>query len=396
MQLILDIGQLMMENGASSKRVVRDMLRAAAYLGIYWENVQIHITYSTIMINVDDGVTSETMFRKCYKHGVNMMTTLLANQLSWDALTSNESYLIYRNQMMTIQQMARKRLYPQWLTLFCIGIAASAFFATATAYLTLYIPGPPCSWLPVVACALTLIPGVPLINCVDDFLSNYLNSGMTRFTQTILVMTAMTFGLSAIAVMTSVPNFTGVRIAPESLYIAQALAAAMAAAGFCVMFNIPKRYIPLACLGAIITVDMRNILMVDFGTGMATASFIGAATLSLFLLIVARNLHAPVFVLTTPAIIPLIPGVLLYRFLFAVIRIHTLTTDEFMFAMQNGVEAALVILGIALGATLPDVIAHQFIDRSKRERLRKILEERDGQEAVIEDAANLDRASERR
>ena len=57
MQLILDIGQLMMENGASSKRVVRDMLRAAAYLGIYWENVQIHITYSTIMINVDDGVT---------------------------------------------------------------------------------------------------------------------------------------------------------------------------------------------------------------------------------------------------------------------------------------------------------------------------------------------------
>ena len=272
MQLILDIGQLMMENGASSKRVVRDMLRAAAYLGIYWENVQIHITYSTIMINVDDGVTSETMFRKCYKHGVNMMTTLLANQLSWDALKSNESYLIYRNQMMTIQQMARKRLYPQWLTLFCIGmassafcllfgghwyealytfiaavvgayvktlcerfgvniyigIAASAFFATATAYLTLYIPGPPCSWLPVVACALTLIPGVPLINCVDDFLSNYLNSGMTRFTQTILVMTAMTFGLSAVAVMTSVPNFTGVRIAPESLYIAQALAAAMA------------------------------------------------------------------------------------------------------------------------------------------------------------------------
>ena len=127
MQLILDIGQLMMENGASSKRVVRDMLRAAAYLGIYWENVQIHITYSTIMINVDDGVTSETMFRKCYKHGVNMMTTLLANQLSWDALKSNESYLIYRNQMMTIQQMARKRLYPQWLTLFCIGMASSAF-----------------------------------------------------------------------------------------------------------------------------------------------------------------------------------------------------------------------------------------------------------------------------
>lgn len=50
MTLILDTGQLMMESGAGSKRIVRDMLRTAACLGIYWEDVQIHITYSTIMI----------------------------------------------------------------------------------------------------------------------------------------------------------------------------------------------------------------------------------------------------------------------------------------------------------------------------------------------------------
>ena len=50
MTLILDTGQLMMESGAGSKRIVRDMLRTAACLGIYWEDVQIHITYSTIMV----------------------------------------------------------------------------------------------------------------------------------------------------------------------------------------------------------------------------------------------------------------------------------------------------------------------------------------------------------
>ena len=44
MTLILDTGQLMMESGAGSKRIVRDMLRTAACLGIYWEDVQIHIT----------------------------------------------------------------------------------------------------------------------------------------------------------------------------------------------------------------------------------------------------------------------------------------------------------------------------------------------------------------
>lgn len=39
MTLILDTGQLMMESGAGSKRIVRDMLRTAACLGIYWEDV---------------------------------------------------------------------------------------------------------------------------------------------------------------------------------------------------------------------------------------------------------------------------------------------------------------------------------------------------------------------
>lgn len=86
MTLILDTGQLMMESGAGSKRIVRDMLRTAACLGIYWEDVQIHITYSTIMINVDDGEKAYTMFRKCYRHGINMTALLQTSEASWEAL----------------------------------------------------------------------------------------------------------------------------------------------------------------------------------------------------------------------------------------------------------------------------------------------------------------------
>lgn len=33
MEMILDVGQLLMESGDDSKSIVRDMLRAAAYLG---------------------------------------------------------------------------------------------------------------------------------------------------------------------------------------------------------------------------------------------------------------------------------------------------------------------------------------------------------------------------
>lgn len=87
MKLILDTGQLLMENGSGSKRIVRDMLETAAYLGIYWQDVQIHLTYSTIMINVDDGKTTHTMFRKCYRHGINMTAVLQASRASRNAST---------------------------------------------------------------------------------------------------------------------------------------------------------------------------------------------------------------------------------------------------------------------------------------------------------------------
>ena len=439
MKLILDTGQLMMESGAGSKRIVRDMLRSAACLGIYWEDVQIHITYSTIMINVDDGEKAYTMFRKCYRHGVNMTTILQTSETSWDALYHNDSYETFKSRLQYIRANAQNRMYPEWMVILAIGLASaafclifgghgaealytmlaavigavakylctrlevngyvtiafSAFAATLTAWFTMYLPGAISPFLPIVACALTLIPGIPLINGVDDFLNNYLTSGMTRITHTLLIMLAMTFGIAGAVSITNVPSFTAVNIAPERLYMAQALAAAMAALGFSIMFNVPKRYILAACMGAVLTVDTRNILMVDFHLSMASASFFGAALLSLFYFIASKYFHAPVFVVTIPAIIPLIPGVLLYRFLFAMIDIHNLNTAELFSAFQTGVEAMLILLGISLGATLPDALAHQWIERSRRKNLQKLLERRDGPGADVKDAADLDKASGR-
>lgn len=438
-KLILDIGQLMMENGADSKQIVRDMLRCAAYLGIYWEQIQIHITYFTIMISVDEEEKTITMFRKCYRHGVNMNTILQVSRLSWRALQNNEPYGMLREHLQEIRQNAEKRLYSPAMTFcaiglasaaFCLlfggawyeaiytffaavigavvrsfcernmingylGIAASAFASTFTVYFSMYLPGNASPWLPVVACALTLIPGIPLINSVDDFLNNYISSGMTRVTHTILIMFAMTFGIAASVSITQVPSFTQVNILPESLFISQAVAAALAAAGFAVMFNIPRRFIAAACMGAIITVDVRNILMVDFGMGIAFASFLGAATLSVLLFSLAYKFHEPVFVVIIPSVIALLPGVLLYRFLFGIIVISSQTAETFLMTVRDGVTAMLVLLGLAIGAALPEVLGHRYIERSKEKRLRRLLVRKDSAVARYKDAADLDQASNR-
>ncbi len=436
MKLILDTGQLMLENGSSTKRVIRDMLRTAAYLGIYWQDVLIHTTYSTIMINVTDGEHSYTMFRKCFRHGVNMETVLKTSRMSWSALANRIPLETFSGSMDYLVRHSDERLYPEWLVILAIGlassafctifggnfydglytmlaamigaivkfgcaklemngyivIAASAFASTLAAFYSTYLPGHHSAFLPMAACALTLVPGVPLINAVDDFLNNYLIYGMCRITHTLLILLAMTMGIAGAVAMTDVPSFTEVQVAPESLYLAQAMAAALGSACFSILFNVPKRYIFLACLGAIITVDARNFLMVEYQMSMAGASFFGAALLSLVYFSMSRYLHAPIFILNIPAIIPLIPGVLLYRFLFGLINIHNMDLLSLLMALQSGMEAVLTLIGISVGALLPDVIGHQYIDRKRRKSLQKVLGGR-GIDASLKDAANLDRGT---
>ena len=71
-ELLLTVGQLLMENGADTSQIVRDMKRVAAYMGISLDKFHLHIMYTTLMLNISDEHHSHTSFRKCVKHGVNM------------------------------------------------------------------------------------------------------------------------------------------------------------------------------------------------------------------------------------------------------------------------------------------------------------------------------------
>ena len=54
LHLLLRTGQLLMESGADSDRTVRDMTRAAAFMGIPKEKLHLHVMYTTLMLNVND------------------------------------------------------------------------------------------------------------------------------------------------------------------------------------------------------------------------------------------------------------------------------------------------------------------------------------------------------
>ncbi len=418
MHLLLQTGQMLMESGADTNRIVRDMKRVAAYMGIPKRKIHLHIMYTTIMLNISDGNHSYTQFRKCRQHRVNMTVISALIKLSWHALEQNYTLDEYEAELMRIRKL--KRNYSPLLSVlgaglacggFCklfgcdwaaffwtavcasggfwvrslcnkwgvnpyAGISIAAFVATFLAYLTQFVSESATPWYPMIACSLFIIPGIPLINAVDDMLNNYISAGTTRSVNTLLIVASMTFGIIIAIRIANVADFTTLNVVPDSIYLSHAIFAAIAAAGFSIIFNVPPRLLVATVIGGIISVCLRNFFSFELGMSQVAGSFIGAVVVGLITMKVTHWLDTSAYVLSIPSIIPLIPGVLLYRLLFAIINIKELDTAALLAAIQNGVTAILIIISVAVGITIPNLIAHRYLDKTKDEYIEELIEER--------------------
>ena len=414
LHLLLHTGQLLMENGADSDRTVRDMMRAAAYMGIPKDQIHQHVMYTTLMLNVNDDEHTYTEFRKCHKHGVNMTTLTAISKLTWRALEKDYTLAEYERQLQHIEQAGP--VYAPWqmalgagvacggfcmlfggswldflMTAICawIGfwvrrccmiwgfhpyarIAIAAFCATMAAWSMQFVTGS-IAWYPIIACTLFMVPGIPLINAIDDLLNNFIVSGMTRAMNTLLIVGAMTFGI-AIAVRTGgISDFTTVGLQPGNFYLSLMAAAAIASMGFSVIFNLPRRLLPLIGLGGIIAVTTRNIFVMELGFSQAAGSCLGAGVVGVLALKVVHIVHVPNIILTIPSAIPMVPGVLLYRLLFAMLNIQTVSAEQLMVGLRSGVTAIIVIIAIAIGVTIPSIFMERFIAKRRERELERLL-----------------------
>ena len=418
MHLLLQVGKALMESGADTDRTVRDMRRAAAYMGIPQERIHQHTMYTTLMLNVNDDQHSYTEFCKCKNHGVNMTTLSAVSKLTWKALARNYTLESFERHLLRIHGIPRDYTVGQtalgagaacggFAVLFggslldflltavcaCFGfyvrrlcnayafnqyaaIAITAFAATMLAWAAQFPLGE-LHWYPLIACPLFLVPGIPLINAIDDFLNNFIVSGLTRAIHTLLVVGSMTFGIVLAIRLGNVADFTEVSLSPHSLYFAQAIAAAISAMGFSIIFNVPRRLLPVVGVGGVITVMLRNFCVMELGTSQAFGSFLGAAVVGVMALKAIHVFHTPNVVLTIPSAIPMIPGVLLYRLLFVLLNISTITPAALLDGLRSGVEAIIIIIGIAVGVAIPNIFNHRHIETVKQKRVARLLALRD-------------------
>lgn len=246
--LLLWTGQLLMQSGADSNRLERNLRRVTQFMGIKLEKMHMHITYTTLMITVSEGKKSFTKSQKCTRHAVNMTVISAISRLS--VKVTREAYTIneYRSEIERISKITHH--YSRWFTIVAIGfgcgafcqllggdwassgfavvasatalfvrqelfkrkinlymtVAASAFTATLISGLLAYTRWSIDPHFALLSSVLFLIPGVPLINSLDDMVDGYTMVGLTRAIIGSMVVGAIAFGMIMAMNILSIEN----------------------------------------------------------------------------------------------------------------------------------------------------------------------------------------------
>lgn len=441
LDLLLRTGKILVESSADTSRIMRNMKRTAAYLGLNEEQLHIHITYNMLMVNLSDGTHSFSKFQRCDKHGIEMHAISDISKLSWSAIKEDYSLDRYEEELNKIA--TRKRSYTHWQVAiaagfacggFCIqfgcdwsaffyasiaaalgfrlrvklneigsnmyaNIAVAAFVATILAWLlgtfassNFVASLPPLLsnvlhtntlWHPLMACTLFLVPGVPIINFVNDVLDNNIEVGIIRGINTILIVTAMAFGIVLAIRVCGIDNFVKtLSMTPHHDYWEYAVAAAISAMGFATIYNFPPKHLWILALGGIVAVCTRNYVNLGESTnnigldlGPVIGSLVGASLVSIIYIKVVHWVHLPHQCLSIPTVIPMVPGVLMYRCLFALLDMHGVV-GELTKAMTNGMTASLIVLCVAIGVAIPNIFARKWIAPNRQRKLKRMIEER--------------------
>lgn len=103
LDLLLRTGKILVESAADTNRIVRNMNRVAAYLGLPEENLHIDVTYTMLVVNLSDESHSYSKFQKCEKHGINMTAISEISKLSWRAIEEDYSLDRYEEELEKIK-----------------------------------------------------------------------------------------------------------------------------------------------------------------------------------------------------------------------------------------------------------------------------------------------------
>jgi uncharacterized membrane protein YjjP (DUF1212 family) len=394
--LALQVGRLLMLNGADTEQAQNAVLRFAAAFGC---EANLLVTYEALLVTLVAGDHFRTKIgHRLPGMNVGMRAVQAVGDVVEDAATARLSPAEAGRRLDAIEHAPPA--YPRWLVMAALGVTSASlsrlFGGDWGAFVVAGVAGALATWprlelgarranpvlaafavallggviggigvrlgataspaLCLVAPCMVLVPGVPLINGVRDLIRNHVTLGLSRLGFAGLVVSAIALGLFAATAL------TGVRIpvAGQTLVIGaaqDAVFSALAAAGFALLFGVPAR-MAWACAICGVASHTLRVGLFDFGVDLISGTLLGALAAGLLAMAFARRFHAPAVAFAFPGVVPLVPGAYAFRAFIGGLEIAHGATDPSLVAdtFSLVLTATLMVAGIAVGIAAPALL----------------------------------------
>lgn len=140
---------------------------------------------------------------------------------------------------------------------------------------------------------------------------------------------------------------------------------ALAAMGFALLFNVPRKTLVYCMIGGAVGHALRTFIVLQFVTPIEVATLISATFVGFWAKWCAFHLKTPSMIFAVSGVIPMVPGVFAYQTMIGILQIILVSSDTVPQIMTdvvvNGVRTALILAAIAVGIVSPTL----FFQRQK-------------------------------
>lgn len=86
LDLLVKTGVMLMSSNADCPRIMRNMKRCEAYLGLPDEYIHIFLNYNIIMVNLSDGTHSFSKYQRVDSHCIEFTVISKVSKMLWTAI----------------------------------------------------------------------------------------------------------------------------------------------------------------------------------------------------------------------------------------------------------------------------------------------------------------------
>lgn len=398
LDLCLRIGEVLLSSGAGAADVTATMQSVAGHLGLRHPEIDVTFTSLSMSYQLSPEAPPILLIRNIKQRDIDYADLTQVDQLVKDLLEDRLDLYLARSRMATIVSTAPP--WPRWSVTVAWGVMCAsvgvflgggvlvAAIAAASAMTIdrlqdvlarrrlptfyLQVAGGAVGTLFAVALAATpldadlslvvtaniimLLAGIGFMGAIQDALTGFYVTSGARIIEALLATAGIIAGVSGGLSVADVLGIDLGQLVPgRSLgnhVLIGVVGAAVSAAAFAFACCAPRRVLlPVALTSGLAT--LLHSVVSETGFGRTWAAAIGAFTIGLVAYAVAGRFRVPPLVVAVSAIVPLLPGLSIYRGL-SLLAAGGASTSQGVVAMMT---AASVAVALASGVILGEYLA---------------------------------------